>query len=80
MTNSPHKIQTLTEAGIIVERIPIEITPNTFNTNYLNTKSLRLGHMLTSLSTLTDADTLSESEKEDSNHGLPTCTCIPHGS
>ena len=80
MTNSPHKIQTLTEAGIIVERIPIEITPNTFNTNYLNTKSLRLGHMLTPLSTLTNADTLSESEKEDSNHGVPTCTCIPHGS
>jgi 3,4-dihydroxy 2-butanone 4-phosphate synthase / GTP cyclohydrolase II len=78
MTNSPHKVQTLTDAGIIVERIPIEITPNTHNTNYLNAKYQRLGHMLTPLNTSLDTDRLPG--KENSHNGLPTCTCATHGS
>lgn len=78
MTNSPHKVQTLTEAGITVERISIEITPNTSNANYLNTKYQRLGHMLSSLNTSLEADILPG--KENSHHGLPTCTCTTHGS
>lgn len=78
MTNSPHKVQTLTEAGITVERVPIEITPNASNTNYLNTKYQRLGHMLTPLNTSLEADILPG--KENSHHDLPTCTCTTHGS
>ena len=78
MTNSPHKIQTLTEAGISVERIPIEVTPNTSNTDYLHTKYQRLGHLLTSLNASIDTDTLSG--KENSHHGLPVCTCTTHES
>ena len=78
MTNNPHKIETLTEAGITVERVPIEIAPNTSNTNYLNTKYQRLGHMLTTLNISLNADTLSG--KEHGHHDLSTCTCTTHGS
>ena len=78
MTNSPHKVQTLTEAGIIVERVPLEIIPNASNTQYLSTKYLRLGHMLTPLGTSLDADMLER--KENSHNGIPTCTSTTHGS
>jgi len=78
MTNSPHKIQILTEAGIIVERVPIEITPNTSNIHYLNTKHQRLGHMLTPLYTSLDADILQR--KENSHNGISTCSSTTHGS
>ncbi len=49
MTNSPRKIQALTEGGMIVERVPLEIAPTSENIHYLQTKQQRLGHMLTSL-------------------------------
>ena len=78
MTNSPHKVQTLTEAGITVERIPLEIMPNATNTHYLNTKYLRLGHMLTPLYTSLDTDILAG--KESSDHGIPTCASTTYGS
>lgn len=47
LTNNPKKIQALTEAGISVERIPLEIQPTTDNIRYLQTKFERMGHMLT---------------------------------
>jgi hypothetical protein len=37
------------EAGIIVERIPLETPPTVDNIRYLQTKHQRLGHLLTSL-------------------------------
>ncbi|GER91763.1 hypothetical protein KDW_59250 [Dictyobacter vulcani] len=46
LTNSPKKIQALTAAGIRVERVPLEITPTSDNIRYLQTKSLRMGHLL----------------------------------
>ena len=49
MTNSPRKLQALTEGGIIVERVPLEIAPTSENIHYLQTKQQRLGHMFTSL-------------------------------
>ncbi|MHA1346962.1 MAG: GTP cyclohydrolase II [Candidatus Heimdallarchaeaceae archaeon] len=40
MTNNPNKVAGLCEAGIdVTDRIPIAITPNTYNVKYLNTKS-----------------------------------------
>jgi 3,4-dihydroxy 2-butanone 4-phosphate synthase/GTP cyclohydrolase II len=47
LTNNPKKIQALTDAGISVERIPLEILPTTANIRYLQTKFERMGHMLT---------------------------------
>ena len=45
LTNNPKKIESL--KGIeIVERIPIKISPNEFNRDYLNIKREKLGHLL----------------------------------
>lgn len=47
MTNNPKKIVGLQGYGITVaERVPIEISPNECNVNYLKTKCTRMGHML----------------------------------
>ncbi len=45
LTNNPKKIESL--KGIkIVERLPIRMTPNPHNENYLKTKKDELGHLL----------------------------------
>jgi len=47
ITNNPRKIVGLEGYGLeIVERVPIEIDPNEFNRNYLDTKRDKLGHFL----------------------------------
>lgn len=47
MTNNPKKIIGLKGYGIdIVERVPIEVSPNEKNINYLFVKKRKLGHML----------------------------------
>ncbi len=47
MTNNPVKMVALKGFGLeIVERIPIEITPNISNTHYLETKRDKMGHMI----------------------------------
>ncbi len=50
MTNNPRKIDALVAGGIeVVERVPLLITPNPHNADYLRTKALRLGHLLASV-------------------------------
>lgn len=47
MTNNPKKIVGLEGYGLkVVERVPIEITPDDENLNYLKCKQEKLGHML----------------------------------
>lgn len=46
LTNNPVKVETLRKAGIKIETIPLQITPNPHNLGYLETKRLRLGHDL----------------------------------
>lgn len=47
LTNNPKKIVGLEKYGIkIVERVPIVIKPNEINRKYLETKKVKLGHML----------------------------------
>ncbi len=47
LTNNPRKIRGLEEHGIeIVERLPLEITPNPINKFYLLTKAKKSGHLL----------------------------------
>ncbi len=47
MTNNPRKIVGLKSYGLeVVERIPLEITPNKLNERYLKTKKARMGHIL----------------------------------
>jgi len=47
MTNNPTKRVGLEAYGLeIVENIPIEITPNEYDYNYLKTKKERMGHIL----------------------------------
>lgn len=46
LTNNPHKVQAVTQSGIAVERVPLEIAPTVNNTYYLTTKQQRMGHLL----------------------------------
>jgi 3,4-dihydroxy 2-butanone 4-phosphate synthase/GTP cyclohydrolase II len=47
MTNNPQKVKGLDGHGLeIVERIPLQIEPNPFNRQYLQTKRSKLGHLL----------------------------------
>ncbi len=49
LTNNPTKINTLREAGIVVESVPLEIPPNPYNRHYLQTKRQRMEHTFTFL-------------------------------
>ncbi len=50
MTNNPRKIVGLEGYGLeIVERVPIEVSPNDKNINYLKAKKDKLGHILQSV-------------------------------
>jgi GTP cyclohydrolase II len=47
ITNNPQKIHELEEFGVRIKaRVPIEISPNTFNRFYLETKKEKFGHIL----------------------------------
>jgi len=47
ITNNPEKIRDLMEHGIeIIQRVPIEISPNEYSLDYLRTKRDKAGHML----------------------------------
>ena len=47
MTNNPRKVQMLTRQGIdVVERVPLITARNRFNTDYLDTKGSKSGHLL----------------------------------
>ncbi|QGG56050.1 bifunctional 3,4-dihydroxy-2-butanone-4-phosphate synthase/GTP cyclohydrolase II [Paenibacillus sp. B01] len=47
MTNNPRKIRGLEGYGLsVAERVPIQMERNESNTNYLNTKKTKLGHLL----------------------------------
>jgi 3,4-dihydroxy 2-butanone 4-phosphate synthase / GTP cyclohydrolase II len=47
LTNNPRKIVGIEGYGLkVVQRLPIEITPNEHNERYLRTKSEKLGHIL----------------------------------
>jgi 3,4-dihydroxy 2-butanone 4-phosphate synthase/GTP cyclohydrolase II len=48
LTNNPHKIQSMERYGIVIsKREPLETTPTQENSNYLQTKRDKLGHLLT---------------------------------
>ena len=47
LTNNPKKIVGLHGYGLeIVERVPLEMKPNTINEKYLKTKRDKLGHLI----------------------------------
>lgn len=53
LTNNPRKIVGLDAYGLeVIERVPIEIPPNSHNLTYLNTKRDKLGHELRHSGTL----------------------------
>lgn len=50
LTNNPDKVDDITEIGVTVsERIPLEVQPDQFSRDYLQTKRDKLGHMLNHL-------------------------------
>lgn len=52
MTNNPRKVVALEELGIeVVERMSLLVNRNPFNDHYLNTKELKLGHLMTAPNT-----------------------------
>ncbi len=47
MTNNPKKIVGLEGYGLaVVEQVPIEMSPNAYNQEYLNCKKAKMGHLL----------------------------------
>ena len=47
ITNNPKKVQHLKNLGInVIKRVPIKINPNKHNQKYLETKSIKSGHIL----------------------------------
>ena len=47
MSNNPQKFDALEAAGIrVIERIPIEIPPSDGTQKYLETKKVKMGHLL----------------------------------
>lgn len=47
LTNNPLKQRAVEQKGIrVVERVPLEATPNPMNLSYLRTKATRMGHFL----------------------------------
>jgi len=59
LTNNPAKRAGLEGYGLkIVERVPIEIPPNKWNTRYLETKRDKMGHILQVLPSETSVDNL----------------------
>ncbi|UVK77455.1 MAG: GTP cyclohydrolase 2 [Sodalis sp. Fse] len=47
LTNNPKKIKILRKMGInITERVPLIVGRNPNNTHYLNTKAIKMGHLL----------------------------------
>lgn len=47
LTNNPHKQYSLQGYGLeIVERVPIEMPPNPVNRQYLETKRVKMGHLI----------------------------------
>lgn len=47
LTNNPDKINKLDDSGIeVVDRLPLEIEPNSVNRSYLKTKADSMGHLL----------------------------------
>ena len=50
MTNNPAKFVALKGYGLrIVERVPLEVSPNKVSERYLRTKKVKMGHLLTSV-------------------------------
>ena len=50
LSNNPHKIQALRDAGVqVVERVPCEVPPTGSTEAYLRTKKEKLGHLLEEL-------------------------------
>lgn len=50
LSNNPRKIVGLEGYGLeVVERVPIEVSPNEMNHNYLRVKKDKLGHLLTKI-------------------------------
>ena len=57
LTNNPIKVSGLNSYGIdVVERVPLEVTPNKFNVGYLSTKRQRMGHLLKNSEITQDKD------------------------
>lgn len=47
MTNNPEKIETMKQAGInVVDRVPLNVGENRYNTQYLDTKAKKMGHFI----------------------------------
>jgi 3,4-dihydroxy 2-butanone 4-phosphate synthase/GTP cyclohydrolase II len=50
LSNNPEKVQGLVQEGItVVERIPLEISPNSLTRKYLKSKKEKLGHLLSDI-------------------------------
>lgn len=62
LTNNPAKLLALQRHGIsVVERVPLDVTPNSANRVYLRTKAMRMGHLLERVGPVAETAALSGS-------------------
>jgi GTP cyclohydrolase II len=54
LTNNPRKVRSLTDQGFNVERVRLESQPTDENKSYLQSKALKLGHLMRAFGTDTD--------------------------
>lgn len=47
LTNNPEKVRALTDDGVeVAHRVPMQVEPNDHNRDYLDTKRVRMGHLI----------------------------------
>jgi GTP cyclohydrolase II len=57
MTNNPRKIEAMEKLGVhVVERVPLLVNRNAHNNDYLDTKALKMGHLMTAPAVLAHKD------------------------
>lgn len=70
MTNNPAKYSGLAGYGLtIVERVPVQVTPNPENLNYLRTKQTKMGHWLK----------IDATDDNSARHKADFCSDMPAG-
>ncbi len=64
MTNNPRKVVGLDAFGLeLVERVPIEVSPNDHNRRYLETKRDKMGHILPGMATPHGSESAANEER-----------------
>jgi 3,4-dihydroxy 2-butanone 4-phosphate synthase/GTP cyclohydrolase II len=75
MTNNPDKVAALEEYGLaVIERVPVEVPPRAANREYLETKRVKFGHLLSLVAEKQDSGARKQDSEVGSQDPDKTCT------